>query len=133
PPLPSALNPAIPGEFDRIIAKTLEKDRERRYQAAADLREDLKQLQHATKSGVQPALANPHSALRIPRSALRIARSSRRSWTAIASAAAIVGVAAGMLRYTGRTRAFSERDPVVIADFTNTTGEPVFDDTLKEA
>ncbi len=40
---------------------------------------------------------------------------------------------AGVLVYSSRPRAFTERDAVVIADFANSTGEPVFDDTLKEA
>src|SRR5262249_56266762 len=55
-------------------------------------------------------------------------------WAAMGGAGGVMGAAgSGVFLYAGRTRAFSERDPVVIADFVNTTGEPVFDDTLKEA
>ncbi|MFP5379483.1 MAG: serine/threonine-protein kinase, partial [Vicinamibacteria bacterium] len=44
PQPPSGVNPLLPGEFDRIIAKALEKDRELRYQSAADIRADLQRL-----------------------------------------------------------------------------------------
>ena len=53
----------------------------------------------------------------------------------LATGAAVAAAAiAGVFLYSSRPRAFAERDAVVIADFANsTTGEPVFDDTLKEA
>jgi Flp pilus assembly protein TadD len=134
PPPPSTINPAVPADFDRIVAKALEKDRELRYQTAADLRADLKRLQHGTAPAVTaavPAGSPPHQP---PDTGTNVPRARRAPWKAIASAAAVVAaVAIGLVVYTSRTRAFSERDPVVIADFTNTTGEPVFDDTLKEA
>jgi tRNA A-37 threonylcarbamoyl transferase component Bud32 len=128
-PAPSSLSPGIPADFDRIVAKALEKDRELRYQTAADLRADLKRLQHGTATGLTAAAAAPEQ---VPGAARPMPRRVR--WKEIASAAAVLAAAGvGVFLYTGRTRAFSERDPVVIADFVNTTGEPVFDDTLKEA
>jgi serine/threonine protein kinase len=51
PTAPVELNPGVPPELDRIINKTLEKDRETRYQVAAELRGDLKRLQRETDSG----------------------------------------------------------------------------------
>jgi tetratricopeptide (TPR) repeat protein/predicted Ser/Thr protein kinase len=134
PPPPSTINPAVPAGFDHIVAKALEKNRELRYQTAADLRADLRRLQHGTATAVtaaEPIVAPPH---RPPDRGTNVPAARRAPWRAIASAAAVVAaVAIGLVVYTSRTRAFSERDPVVIADFTNTTGEPVFDDTLKEA
>jgi tetratricopeptide (TPR) repeat protein len=129
PPPPSSLNPAIPPEFDRIVAKLLEKDPEMRYQTAADLRGDLKRLKR-TSDTAQATIAEREP----PAAVVREAKRRGVPWKAVAGAAALVAATAiGVLVYASRTRAFSERDAVVIADFANSTGEPVFDDTLKEA
>jgi serine/threonine protein kinase len=53
---PLRLNPALPAELARIITKALEKDKDLRYQSAADLRADLKRLQRDTQSGNSIAL-----------------------------------------------------------------------------
>jgi eukaryotic-like serine/threonine-protein kinase len=128
PPPPSTVNRSVPAEFDRIIAKALEKDRDLRYQTAADLRGDLKRLQRSTGSIALPVAGTPATASQ-PRRATR-----RFDWKVLAATAAAVAAGiAGTFVYSSRTRAFSERDSVVIADFVNTTGEPVFDGTLKEA
>ena len=50
PRKPSAINPAIPAELEHIILKALEKDRDLRYQTAAELRADLKRLKRETDS-----------------------------------------------------------------------------------
>jgi serine/threonine-protein kinase len=50
PPAPTTLVPTLPAEIDRITAKALEKDRELRYQTAAELRADLKRLKRETDS-----------------------------------------------------------------------------------
>jgi len=121
PAPPSSVNRSVPAEFDRIIAKALEKDPDIRYQTAADLRSDLKRLRRASESVSVPVDPPPSP----PR---------RFSWTLLVTTAAVVIAAvAGVFLYSSRPRAFTERDSVVIADFANSTGEPVFDDTLKEA
>jgi len=125
PPAPSSINPRVPAGVDRIIAKALEKNRELRYQNAADLRADLNQLQRATDPSLMTAAPRE---VAVGRPSMR-----RLRWTTMGVATALVAAGVVWFFYAGRTRAFSERDPVVIADFVNNTGEPVFDDTLKEA
>lgn len=51
PPAPVSFNPQIPAELERIISKSLEKDRELRYQSAAELRSDLRRLKRRLESG----------------------------------------------------------------------------------
>src|SRR5215470_119659 len=65
PPPPTTLNSQLPAALDAIISRALEKDRERRYQHAADLRSDLLSLKRTTESGTRavvvtvPAATHP--------------------------------------------------------------------------
>jgi eukaryotic-like serine/threonine-protein kinase len=126
PAPPSELVSSLPAEFDRLVAKALDKDRDVRYQTAADLRGDLKRIRRSSEPTVVAAAA-PDARASHP-------KNRRLPWKLVGTVgAAIAAVAAGVFMYSSRTRAFSERDSVVLADLTNTTGEAVFDGTLKEA
>jgi serine/threonine protein kinase/tetratricopeptide (TPR) repeat protein len=133
-----ALRPSLPRDLSRIIHRCLVKDADHRYQTAKDLRNELEDLKRETDVGPQatdhlssPSKQSTESAA-IPMAPTPPKR--RTIWRAIATAATVVGVGVIVaFVYLSRPRAFHERDSVVIADFANTTGEPVFDDTLKEA
>jgi hypothetical protein len=125
------LNPEIAGELEGIIHKTLEKDRELRYRAAADLGADLKRLKRETESHASSAAATgtDHEGKAAPGLA-------RRAKVAnfIAAAAVIVGLIAGGLYYRlHRAKPLTDKDTIVLADFDNKTGDAIFDDTLKTA
>ncbi len=126
PAAASTLNPQVPAELDRIIAKALEKDREVRYQTAADLRGDLKRLKRTGDTMATPVAAPQPAAGAVRR------RAVPWKWVTAASVLIAAGLFAQLLNLT-RTRAFSERDAVVLADLANSTGDGVFDGTLKEA
>ncbi len=132
PIAPRDLNPQLPQEFERIINKALEKDRDMRYQSAAELRADLKRFRRDTDSG--KALAAP--GVRAPGWKER-AQQSRifNAWTfsLIAAGLLVAAVLAVYFRLHRTTPPLTMQDSIVLADFANTTGEKIFDDTLKQA
>jgi serine/threonine protein kinase/predicted Zn-dependent protease len=157
------LNPDMPPKLEDIIDRALEKDRELRYQHASEMRSELLRLKRdsetgraaaassgrvpiAQESGAQvgqspspisgssPALAPSPSS-----SAVKVAEvlgKSRKLWKALVPAALLLAVAsAGAFYFRSRQAAhrLTEKDTIVLADFANTTGDPVFDGTLKQA
>jgi eukaryotic-like serine/threonine-protein kinase len=133
PAAPSSLRGDLPAAFDAVVLKALEKDPARRYQAAADLRADLVALRRASEPRIAAAAATAPvaSAAAAPAPAPSPRRS--RAWW-LAAPLATAGVVAAVLAWqSARTPALQSRDLVVLADLTNRTGDPVFDDTLGEA
>jgi len=120
---PMRLNPDVPPELERIILKCLEKDRDLRYQSAAEIRADLQRLKRDTESGRVATSAKPEGSAGVA-----------KHWKIIVPAVATVLallVAAGEL-YFHRKPKLTDKDTIVLADFTNTTGDSVFDGTLRQ-
>ena len=150
-PSPAAqLNPKLPPEADRIISKALEKDRNLRYQTAADMLADLRRLRRDTDPGratfapqvttaQRPAgvLSGPLDTLAEPPTVVDepVVRAVARRWPLVMGGAVVLVAAALVARIIGSAQAkpLSERDLVLVADFVNHTGQPVFDGALKQA
>jgi eukaryotic-like serine/threonine-protein kinase len=179
PPVsPVRLNPEVPEKLEAILQKALDKDRNLRYQSAAEMRTDLRRLKRDIESGSSPSTFTGAASAEVPRSGSTPAHASSGSVGAIAasgsavaapsSAAAAAGssavaafeeAASGSTAIASRkwlpwaagiaalvvvaivaffffprhTPALTEKDTVVLSDFVNTTGDPVFDGTLNEA
>ncbi|MGA8500676.1 MAG: protein kinase, partial [Candidatus Sulfotelmatobacter sp.] len=184
PVSPVRLNPDLPAKLEDVINKSLEKDRNLRYQHAADVRADLQRLKRDTESGRAvaassdrvpvaqertepsgPALqpATPGSSSRIsaqaavaqasgaPSAASSTTAVSGPASTQVSSAPAagrrklltvvvsvavvlvVLVVAAGFYFRSRSANTLTQQDTIVLADFTNTTGDSVFDGTLKQA
>ncbi len=170
PVSPVRLNPQLSPEFERLLNKALEKDRDLRYQHASEMRTDLKRLLRDTDSGriatasdaviLSPGetrVKDPSSAPRSteakrdfpendpgrtdhastgrngPKSDSVVLKKRSLFWAVGIGAIAIV-LAAGGYSYFRFHRAplLTSKDSIVVADFTNTTGDPVFDGTLRE-
>jgi len=155
------LNPDLPPKLEDVINRALEKDRNLRYQHASDMKSELQRLKRDTDTGrVSAASSGPVAAPRdtgsqpvaqqpVPSSgsvpaaassaAVRVAEvpvtGSKKLWKVLVPAAVVVVAAlvAGGLYFRSRHAApLTEKDTVVLADFTNTTGDAVFDGTLRQ-
>ena len=121
------LNPDLNAKLEQIIGKALEKDRNLRYQHAADMRADLQRLKRDTESS---SVAGT-----IERGEDRPRISTRTLLGGAAAVLLIVGLAAAGIFYqrSQRAKILTDKDTIVLADFTNTTGDAVFNDTLTTA
>jgi eukaryotic-like serine/threonine-protein kinase len=98
PPSAVLLNPALPPKLQEIIERALEKDRELRYQSAADLRGDLKRLKRDTESGRKPSQAVTSAGATMPAvspasSAPTAAASSTLAASRVSSSSAVISAA----------------------------------------
>ena len=154
PAPPRQVNPEIPDELQRIIGRCLEKNRDARYQNASEVRADLRKLRRISDShepvaaGIpdRPSEARPTLTKRQesdsswpahePNPVPATPPPQRRSWklptlaTVLATAALLV---VGFYLHTRKAHALTPYSGVVLADFANTTGESIFDGTLRQA
>ncbi len=102
------LNSTLPLKLEKIIGKAIEKQRELRYQAATDMRADLQTLTNRNRHGLL-----------------------NRYWKYILTAALVlVAIGSGLYWRLHRTIHLSGNDTIVLADFANFTGDPIFDGAL---
>jgi serine/threonine protein kinase/tetratricopeptide (TPR) repeat protein len=126
---PVRLKPNVPAELERIINKALEKDRNLRYQNAADMKTDLQRLKRDSESGRSSAASASTAVVPKPRQV-----PVGKFWKITVSVLLVASLVGGVLYYRWyQNKRLTEKDTVVLADFANSTGDPVFDDTLKTA
>ena len=126
---PTQRNPQLPQAMEEIIQKALEKNRELRYQHAADMRTDLQRLKRDSESGkTSTAISGATGVPETP------AARGALLWKIVSAFLLVALLIAGGIYYRGhRHQRLTEKDTIVLADFANSTGDAVFDDTLKTA
>ena len=122
---PVRLNPDLPAKLEEIINKSLEKDRKLRYQNATDIRTDLERLKRDSEWS-PPAISSAKAEVKPVWKSMR--------WVGPAVLAMIlIGLAVGARMFFPRkVHALTDKDTIVLADFANSTGDPVFDGTLRQ-
>jgi serine/threonine protein kinase/Flp pilus assembly protein TadD len=163
PVAPVRLNPKLPVKLEDVINRALEKDRDLRYQHAVDIKSELLRLKRDLESGrssaVSAAADSSHSiptidsatsaAQKTSGSARAVKSQSSRStgiateptaqrawikWMVPAGVLLVLAViAAGFYWRKHPAVQLTDKDQLILADFTNQTSDPVFDSTLKEA
>ncbi len=137
PEMASLSNAHVPSQLEQIILKALEKDPALRYQHASEMRADLRRLKRYSESGQALNPESSAAATATRSTPIQTSKPGRRGHLLYgALAILLVGTAIGIgLHRTShrQTAHLAAKDTVVLADFTNSTGDAIFDDTLKTA
>jgi eukaryotic-like serine/threonine-protein kinase len=127
------LNPEIPPELERMINKALEKDRNLRPQSAAEMRADLQHLKRDSGIGLAPLSTTSITTVSVSEV---LAARRKRLWRIVLPV--VIVLVLGIAIWRGHIPPVSadrltDKDTVVLADFANSTGDALFDDTLRPA
>jgi len=122
PVVPRAVRPEVPGRLEQVILKAIEKDRALRYQYASEIRADLQRVKRDSEAERIDTGASAPAATRAP----------RRILMPLAAAVTIAAVGVGAYYYRHRAPTLTDKDTIILADFINRTGDPVFDETLRQ-
>lgn len=117
---PLQLNATLSTEFERIIIKCLAKDRNLRYQHASEIRADLQRLQRDIDPGQRIAEAPRGTGV------------SNRWRIGLIATVAIAALGVPGYVYTHSAPKLTDKDTILLADFTNRTLDPDFDQTLRQ-
>jgi eukaryotic-like serine/threonine-protein kinase len=126
---PTPLPTSVPSDLCAVILRCLEKSPGNRYQNAAEVRAGLQRLRRYSESGYRSVASL--ATLAVPETT---APRAGKVWKITVPVLLVALLFAGGLYYRShRNRGLTDKDTVVLADFANSTGDPLFDDTLKTA
>src|ERR1041384_6128978 len=159
PPPLARFAPNVPAELEWIVMKALRKDRDERYQTIKELITDLRRLKQrlefetelersagpdsATRSRISAPTLSTTPERAVPTEVKTVSHVSsaeyitngikRHKIAAVVALLLVVASASAFYFYRRHSEPLHERDTILLTDFVNTTGEPVFDGTLKQA
>ena len=126
PPSPLTLNPTLPRELEAIIGKAMEKDRDKRYASAAEMKADLQHLKKETESGLTRTGARETSPLRVVTKTFQ-SSSKPQSYLLLAVTALLVTVLAAVgtwwIKHRAGSSAAANNNAIAVLPLQNLNGD----------